>query len=359
MESREVNKSNEINAIESMNDRTITFDNKQKIYLTIVMGIILFLTFIGAICMGAYSIPPQDVFKEIASVFGIGTKGATVSSAIIWDIRMTRIILGIAVGIALSSSGAVYQGVFRNPLIEPYILGVCSGAAFGAALAIMFDFPFSLQFLSFTFGLIAVFLTYSFARIDKQTPLVTLILSGVIIGSLFSAMVSIFQYISSEEQLRRLMFWLMGGLYNATWADIRMVLPIILIGFVIIWCYSWKLNVLSMGEQEAKVLGINVERTKIILMVVSTVITSIAVSVAGIIGWVGLMVPHAARMMVGPDHRYLLPVTAILGAIFMVVCDTIARTITTGEVPIGIVTAIVGAPYLLFMLRKRKNYFGG
>ncbi len=359
MEIRELSNISEVREKDNIKTKTIKFDNSRKLYLTIIMAIVLLVTFIAAICIGAYSIPPQDVFTEIASVFGFGVKGQTVSSSIIWDIRMTRIVLGVGVGIALSSSGAVYQGVFRNPLIEPYILGVCSGAAFGAALAIMFKFPFSLQFLSFFFGLVAVFLTYSFARIDNQTPLVTLILSGVIIGSLFSAMVSIFQYISSEEQLRRLMFWLMGGLYNATWSDVKIVMPIILIGSIIIWCYSWKLNVLSMGEQEAKVLGINVERTKLILMVVSTVITSIAVSVAGIIGWVGLMIPHAARMMVGPDHRYLLPVTGILGAIFMVVCDTIARTITTGEVPIGIVTAIVGAPYLLFMLRKRKNYFGG
>lgn len=354
-----IRKLKNIEEVEEINSKVITFDNKRKVYLTIIIGLVLFITFIAAICIGAYSIPPQDVFKEIASVFGIGNKGETVSGSIIWDIRMTRIILGIAVGMALSSSGVVYQGVFRNPLIEPYILGVCSGAAFGAALAIMFKFPFSLQFLSFSFGLLAVFLTYTFARVDKQTPLVTLILSGVIIGSLFSAMVSIFQYISSEEQLRKLMFWLMGGLYNATWSDIKFVFPIILTGFIIIWRFSWKLNVLSMGEHEAKILGINVERTKIILMVVSTIITSIAVSVAGIVGWVGLMIPHAARMMVGPDHRFLLPVSALLGAIFMVFSDTIARTITTGEVPIGIVTAIVGAPYLLFMLKKRKGYFGG
>ena len=340
------------------NDRLITFDNKRKIYLTVLMAVILFLISCAAICIGAYSIPLKEVLEQITSIFGTATKDG-VSNTIIFDIRLTRIILGIAVGLALASSGAVYQGVFRNPLIEPYILGVSSGAALGAALAIVFRFPFSLQFLAFIFGLLAVFLTYSLSRINGQTPLVTLILSGVIIGSLFSAMVSIFQYISSEEQLRKLVFWLMGGLYNATWSDIKTVVPLILVGFIILWFNSWKLNVLSLGEDEAKTLGINVERTKLILMLTSTIITSISVSAAGIIGWVGLMIPHAARMMVGPDHRYLLPLSAILGAIFMVVCDTIARTISTGEIPIGIVTSILGAPYLLYMLRKRKKYFGG
>lgn len=271
------------------------------------MGIALIIISSAAICIGAYSIPLDEVIKHIGSIFNVGARNEGVSNTIIWDIRITRIILAIAVGMALASSGAVCQGVFRNPLIEPYILGVSSSAVFGAALAIMFKFPFSLQLLSFTFGFIAVFLTYSLSRINGQTPLVTLILPGVIIGSLFSAMASIFQYISSEEQLRKLVFWLMGGLYNATWSDVSTVVPFIFTGFIIIWFNSWKLNVLSQGEEEAKTLGINTERTKLILMVASTVITSISVSVAGIIGWVGLMIPHAARLMVGPDHRYLLP----------------------------------------------------
>lgn len=342
-----------------LNARIITFDNRKKISLIILMGTVLAVTSIAAICIGAYFIPPGEVFRNIVSIFNTAAEKSGVSNTIIWDIRLTRIILAIAVGMALASSGAVYQGVFRNPLIEPYILGVSSGAAFGAALAIMFKFPFSLQFLAFVFGFLAVFLTYSLSRINGQTPLVTLILSGVIIGSLFSAMVSIFQYISSEEQLRKLVFWLMGGLYNATWSDVRTVVPLILLGFIIIWFNSWKLNVLSLGEEEAKTLGVNTERTKLILMIASTLITSISVSVAGIIGWVGLMIPHAARLMVGPDHRYLLPLSAILGAIFMVVCDTVARTLSTGEIPIGIVTSILGAPYLIYMLRKRSNYFGG
>jgi iron complex transport system permease protein len=344
---------------DNINTRIISFDNKRKIHLILLMCFILLITSIAAICIGAYSIPPKEVFSHIASAFRISSRSEGVSNTIIWNIRMTRIILATAVGTALASSGAVYQGVFRNPLIEPYILGVSSGAALGAALAIMFKFPFSLQFLSFIFGFTAVFLTYTMSRIDGETPLVTLILSGVIIGSLFSALVSIFQYVGSQEQLRKLVFWLMGGLYNATWSDIKTVIPIILTGFIVIWLNSWKLNVLSIGEEEAKTLGINTERTKLILMIAATLITSISVSVVGIIGWVGLMIPHAARLMVGPDHRYLIPLSAILGAIFMIVCDTAARTISTGEIPIGIVTSLLGAPYLLYMLRKRKNYFGG
>jgi len=343
----------------SSEQRTITFCNQHKKKLLMWMGALLLLVMTASLCIGAYYIDPREVFQILRYKFWGVAVPHGMAGTIVWDIRLTRIILAVAVGAALSTSGAVYQGIFRNPLIEPYILGVSSGAAFGAALAILFRFPYSLQVLAFFFGMMAVTATYTVSRMNGETPLVTLILSGVIISSLFSAMVSIFQYIGTEEQLRRLVFWLMGGLHQATWSDIGTIIPIVTVGIVILWINAWKLNVLSLGEKEAKTLGVHTERTKGVLMVTATAITAVSVSLTGIIGWVGLMLPHAARLLIGPDHRFLIPLSAIMGGIFLVICDTIARTISTGEVPIGIITAILGAPYLLFLLRRRSNYMGG
>ncbi|SMP71118.1 FecCD family ABC transporter permease [Anoxynatronum buryatiense] len=339
--------------------KKISFNNQNKKKLIGTMGLLLVLVMAASLCIGAYFIDPREVFQILRHKLWRVPVPNGMAGTIVWDIRLTRILLAVTVGAALASSGAVYQGIFRNPLIEPYILGVSSGAAFGAALAILFEFPYSLQLLAFFFGMLAVTATYSVARMNGETPLVTLILSGVIISSLFSAMVSIFQYIGTEEQLRRLVFWLMGGLYQATWSDIKTILPVVAVGVLLLWMNAWKLNVLSLGETEAKTLGIHTERTKAVLMVTATAITAISVSLTGIIGWVGLMLPHAARLIVGPDHRFLIPLAAIMGSIFLVICDTLARTISTGEVPIGIITAILGAPYLLFLLRRRSNYMGG
>jgi iron complex transport system permease protein len=198
------------------------------------------------------------------------------------------------------------------------------------------------------------------ARVRGKTPLVTLLLAGVILGSFFNAMVAIFQYIASEYQLKAIVFWLMGGLYHIGWKDLVSVGILIPIGIILLMLYSWKLNILSMGDEEARALGINTERLKIVLITLATFITSLSVSVAGIIGWVGLMIPHASRLIIGPDHRFLIPLSALMGGIFLIVCDTIARTITTGEVPLGIVTSILGAPYLIYLLRTKKTqFFGG
>ncbi|WP_423792014.1 FecCD family ABC transporter permease [Methanocaldococcus indicus] len=311
----------------------------------------VFLGFI-CLCIGKYYIPINEIITLNLS--------KEIYKTIIFDIRLPRIIMAILVGAALAVSGATYQGVFRNPLVSPYILGVSSGAAFGAALSIIFpEFPLSLQLSAFVFGLLTVYLAYSLARVRGRVPLVTLLLAGVILGSFFSAMVAIFQYIATEAQLKAIVFWLMGGLYSASWDDVKTTGILIPIGIILLQIYSWKLNVLSLGDDEARALGINTERLKILLITLATFITSLAVSVTGIIGWVGLMMPHAARLIIGPDHRYLLPLSASFGAIFLLICDTIARTITTGEVPLGIVTSLLGAPYLIYLIRNKKNLFFG
>lgn len=313
--------------------------------LVVVTGLI-------SITVGAYLIPVTDVLAVLAAKAGL-RPADSLHTAVVWDMRLTRVLLAGAVGAALATSGAAYQGIFRNPLVEPFILGVSAGAAFGAGLAVMVDLPLSMQVLAFVFGMVAVGSTYTLSRVRGERPTVTLVLSGVVVGSFFSAVFSLFQYVGTDEQLRRLVFWIMGGFYRATWSDVVVVVPACVVGIGLLWRRGWRLNVLSLGDDEARSLGVAPEPLRREIIVVATALTALAVSVSGIIAWVGLLVPHAARLLVGPDHRYVVPLSATLGAVFLMVCDDLARTISTGEVPIGIITSILGAPYLVYLLRTR------
>ena len=317
----------------------------------------------GAACFcmgtGAKHIPAAMVGKTIFShVFGIpdGSEISPIFHTIIWNIRAPRTLLAILTGICLASSGAVFQGCFKNPLVEPYILGTSSGAAFGAALGIMFpSFFMSVQVLAFAFAFLAVGLAYTMARSRGEAPLVNLILSGIITGSVFTALVGIVKYMARDEALREIVFWLMGGFYYAGWRDVLLILPVALAGFFFLWAAGWKINVLSMGDKEARALGIDPEKNKFIFITLSTLMTAAAVSSVGIIPWVGLMIPHGARLIFGPDHRVVLPASALLGALYLLICDTIARTLTQTEIPVGIITSLIGAPYLFFLVRTRGH----
>ena len=340
----------------------VNFEYKTKILIIGFTGFLLLSTMLMSISVGVYNIPVFEVFEVMKyHILGNGHITNNIYDTIVWDIRIPRVLMGMLIGMALATSGATYQGVFRNPLVSPFILGISSGAALGASLSIMFSsIPFSIQFSAFIFGMIAVFGAYSLARVRGKTPLVTLLLAGVILGSFFSAMVAVFQYIATESQLKAIVFWLMGGLYHIGWKEVYSVGVLIPLGVILLMVYAWRLNIISMGDEEARALGINTERLKIILITIATFITSLSVSVAGIIGWVGLMIPHASRLIVGPDHRFLLPLSALMGGIFLILCDTISRTITTGEIPLGIITSILGAPYLIYLLRSKKTqFFGG
>ena len=278
---------------------------------------------------------------------------------IIWDIRLPRTLLTMAVGVCLSVSGVVFQGCFRNPLVEPYVLGASSGAAFGAALGIVFPaFFLSVQIMAFVFSALAVAMAYTMARTGPDTP-VTLVLSGIITGSVFAALVGLLKYLAQDTALREIVFWLMGGFYYAGWQEVRILFAVAAVGLCIVWISGWQLNVLSMGEEEAKSLGINPGRTQFTLISLATLMTAAAVSATGIIAWVGLMIPHAARLVTGPDHRRVVPVSAVLGAIYLIICDTLARTLTTAEIPIGIITSLVGAPYLFYLVRTRGGQIFG
>jgi iron complex transport system permease protein len=332
----------------------------QKKFFLFGCCLLLLVLSLIALCLGAYDITPYNVFLTISGYLSGGSVGNSYYDVVILDIRIPRIILAIAVGAGLAVAGCVYQGVFRNPLVEPFLLGVSSGAAFGAAIAIVLGvYLFSLQITALLFSLIAVVLAYTLATKNGKTSLLNLILMGIVINALFTAGISFLKTIAPAEQLRDLTFWLMGGLYVADWKDVMTIVPLIIVLSGIIWALSWKLNILAMGDDEAQNLGLNVQTTRALLVFISTMIASLTVATVGIIAWVGLIIPHIARMTVGPDHRILIPVAALFGGMFLLICDTLARTITSGEVPVSILTSVLAAPYIIFLIRKNKSIFVG
>ncbi len=273
---------------------------------------------------------------------------------IVEDIRLPRIVLGAVVGFALGTAGTVMQGFFRNPMADPSIIGVSSGAAVGAVATIAFPLaiPFGLQTAAFTGALITAAVVYLIATENGRTPVATLLLAGVAIQTFLGAVIS-YMLLHTGESLNEAVVWLMGHLNRSTWSDVEVTLPITVIFFLILIAYARDLNVLLLGEEDAQSLGIEVERTKRLLLAGSSIITAAAVAVAGVIGFVGLIIPHMMRLVVGADHRILIPTSALAGGTFLVIADTFARS-GPAEVPVGIVTAAVGAPFFLFLLRRRE-----
>lgn len=329
-----------------------------KLGFIFALIIFLFLAVLYALLAGSYDISATTAFNVLMQkFFGVQAEGLSkMNMVIVYDIRLPRIITAILVGFALSVAGVVYQACFKNPLVEPFILGASSGAAFGAAIAIvMANSFFTVSTTAFFFSVMAVFLAYFLARSKEGTPVVGLILSGVIIGSIFSACVSILKYISNDASLREITFWIMGGIYYANWNGLFSFAAIIISVFIVIFLLSYRLNLLSLGDLDARNLGISPEKNKIFFITLATLLTSLSVSNVGIIAWIGLMMPHAARLIVGADNRYVVICAGLMGAIYLLVCDTLARTISVTEIPVGIITSIVGAPFLLWLLRSKKK----
>ena len=303
------------------------------------------------VCIGRVFINPADIFTS-----GLNQKEWVILALV----RIPRIILAMGVGAALSISGATLQGVSRNPLVGPEILGVSSGAGFGAALAlIFFEGIIPVQVLAFVFGLSAVLLTFVVSKAikNKGNSILVLILSGIAISATFSAAIGILKYIADPyEKLPAIVFWLLGSFSSVNWSDIINVIPLI-VGIVSIVLLRWRVNILSLGEEEAKTLGVNYGLTRLVLLMAATLATAASVAICGIIAWVGLIVPHITRKIVGPDHKILIPATLSVGAIFMVICDGFARTLYSFEIPIGIISSLVGAPIFILLLKfgdKRK-----
>ncbi len=308
--------------------------------------------------LGRVNIPFIQTLKILFSpIFLIESDWSATAYSVVMDVRLPRILAGLLVGAALSVSGAAFQGVFQNPLVSPHILGVASGAGFGAALAILFfDNIWMIHLISFLFGLASVGMTYALSRVYKMTPVLMLVLSGIVVGSLFSALTSLLKYMADPlNKMPAIVFWLLGSLNQVSFKNLLITLPVFIICMTVLLMVRWRINLLSMGEEDARSLGINTEILKAVIIVSATIATASAVCISGIIGWIGIMIPHIGRLIVGPDHKHLLPISMVIGASYLVAVDTIARTALTTEIPIGILTAVFGAPVFAFLLRKSQK----
>lgn len=318
-----------------------------------------FLLLILAIVL---SIAIGSVFLSISEIWStlIG-RGAEISNSILWKIRLPRTVLVILTGAALGVSGASYQGLFRNPLADPYLIGVASGAGLGAVIAMTFQWPYSfwglvaIPLAAFVTGLLTVFTVYAIARIGHTVPTTNLILAGVAISSFATSLTS-FLMLRSSDEMRRALGWLLGGSILNGWNSILAVLPFLVIGIGFLLVNGHALNLLQFGDDQAQQLGLNVTRTRTLILVAASLATAAAVSFSGIIGFVGLVVPHLMRMWVGADYRKLLPLSLISGASALLIADVISRVVLAPqEIPVGIVTALAGAPFFLWILRRSKN----
>lgn len=340
--------------------------NKYPLVLTVLALILIFS--IGLFStIGSANISTLDTFKIILSKIPLFKNMVDVShlntsqQSIIWNIRLPRVLLGVLVGASLSLTGASFQGMFNNPMADPYIIGISSGAALGATIVIILKLNFkilkfsSISIFAFLGGILAVMLVYNIARVKNQVPVVSLLLSGVAIGQFFTSIMSFLMVIYNND-MSKIIYWTLGSLAGKGWDPIKTLSLPILVSMVLINFFARDLNIMLTGDESAESLGINVERTKIYILLLGTFMSSIVVSVSGIIGFVGLIIPHIVRLLLGPDHRILLPASAFIGGIFMIFADTLARIIISPvEIPVGIITALFGGPFFLYLLRKKKR----
>jgi len=303
--------------------------------------------------LGSYHIPLKGVWATLTHGGPSGPGAAALPYAdILFRIRLPRLLLALFAGAALSVSGASLQALFKNPLVFEFSLGISYGAAFGAALSLVFlGKGFPPQLAAFAFAILAVLLVIIIAG-ESSSQIVPILLSGVIVSALFQALLSLVEFFANPYALQALIFWLMGSLSQAAWSDLTMTLPVIGLGVTILILLRWRMNVLSLGDDEARALGVNVKWEKAMVIAVATLTTAAATSVTGVINWVGLVVPHLVRMAVGADNRKVIPLSAAFGASLLIVADDVARSAASFEIPIGILTSIVGIPFFIVLLKK-------
>ncbi|NMA92844.1 MAG: iron chelate uptake ABC transporter family permease subunit [Firmicutes bacterium] len=337
---------------------------KKLTLLFILAGLCLLMMFFS-IGIGAVPIAPQKTVQVLIKHCTHPPLSVPVDTtgAIIWQLRLPRIILGFLVGASLAVAGTSFQGLLRNPLADPYTLGVSSGAALGATAAMLFipqgsiSLSFSIPLFGFAGGLLALLIVYRLGRVGGRLPVVTVLLAGVIISSFFSALISL-GMIFAGQQLRSIYFWLAGGLALKGWPYVVLIIPYFIVGLLVLLYYAGDLNIILLGEESALSSGVEVEKVKKVVLVAASLVTAGAVSVSGMIGFVGLIVPHAMRIIMGPDHRLLLPAAALGGGLFLVAVDTAARTVLAPvEIPVGIVTAFLGAPFFIILLRRYRDQY--
>lgn len=332
-------------------------EHKSRLIVVILIFLPI-LIFLGVICVGRFSVSIEDVFKSIAMFISSRDFGVDdMTYSVVMELRFPRAIQGMLVGAALAASGACFQGLFRNPLVSSGMLGVSNGAGFGAGLAILlFNNMFMTSAFSFSFGVLAVILAYLTGKVAGGNPTITLVLGGVIIQSIFSALLSLLKYVADPySELPAITFWLMGSFASTKTVELMYTSIPMTAGIIGMVLFRWRLNVLSMGDREAKTLGLNVGLNKGIIIGFATMATAGAVCISGIIGWIGLVVPHMCRMVIGSDNKWLIPASISIGGCFTMIVDTICRTLTSGEIPLGIVTAIVGGPFFIYLLKKTKG----
>ena len=317
-------------------------------------GLFTLLVIVLSFGMGRYAIAPGEVLRIVWQIvtFRFDPQTAGEAARVLYYIRLPRILLAALTGVALAGAGTLFQGMFRNPLVSPDVLGVSSGAALGAAIGILLPGGGgSIQVWAFCCGVAAVALTYGIARASRGQSVVMLVLAGMVVSAFFGAALSFLKYVADPyEQLPAIVFWLMGGLYRASWPAVGSLMLTVVPAAVLLLLTSWKLNILSLGDEQALSLGLNVQVLRPLLIAAATLMVAGSVSVAGTISWVGLVVPHIARMLAGADHDRSMPVAMLFGAGFMLLMDDLARSLTTAEIPVGILTSAIGAPFFGYLL---------
>jgi heme transport system permease protein len=331
-----------------------------------ILIVILLVSAVASIGIGAVEIAPRQVIAIIGNHLGLHLDVAYTQQqdAVVWSIRLPRVLLGMLVGSALASSGAALQGLFRNPLADPGLIGVSSGAAFGAVIALGLGINWfglgTTPIFAFVGGFVTAMLAYLIARHNGRTEVVTLVLAGIALNTFAGAGTSLVTFVANDAQLRAIIFWSLGSLGNATWRSLATVAPFILIGLLASLRWGGNLNLLTLGEREARHLGLESERFRFVVIFMTSLMTGASVAAAGIISFVGLIIPHVMRLVCGPDHRILIPASAIGGAILLVQADLIARTIVAPlELPLGVLTALIGGPFLLVLMLRARRSAGG
>ncbi len=315
--------------------------------------------------VGAYRIPLGDLLASLAHRAGLGGHPLDrVAESVLWNVRLPRVVLALLVGASLGCAGALMQGAFGNPLAEPGVIGVSSGGAVGAVACIVLGLDtlggWTVSVFAFAGGLLTVFAVYALARSDGRTEVVTLVLTGVAVNAFCGALIGLFLFTADSAAISQVTFWQLGSLSQASWGKVLAVLPFAALGLTLAPLYARKLDLLALGERSAGHLGVDVERLRLVLITVIALLTAAAVAVSGIIGFVGLVVPHLLRMAAGPGHRFLLPASALGGALVLVAGDLAARTLAQpAELPLGVLTALIGSPFFFWLLRRTRARQGG
>ena len=326
---------------------------KERGLLLPLTAALLIIAPFAAVTAGRFPLSIGDTLAALCPWLG-GAEPQQMVREVIFNIRLPRVLLAMLAGAGLGVAGGAFQALFSNPLATPETLGVATGASFGAVLGILLGLPsFLVQLSALAAGLAAVALVLFVSRVRGSSPVIMMILAGMVVSALFSALVSLVKYAADpQDVLPAITFWLMGSLSGTTRASLAAGAPPIAAGMALIWLFRWKLNAMTLSEDEALSLGINVKRVRLLVVTGAAMITAAVVSMCGLIGWVGLLIPHAARMIFGNDNRYVVPASMALGALFMLAIDTAARSLTASEIPASILTSIIGAPFFIFLLRR-------